>query len=820
AAGKKLGDAKNPLLVSVRSGAKVSMPGMMDTILNLGLNDQTVEGLSAKTKNPRFAYDCYRRFIMMFSDVVFDVPKGEFEEHLHKRKQERGVHSDTELSSSDLKELSGIFKDHFRARAKREFPQDTWEQLCLARDAVFKSWQNPRAISYRKMNKIPDEMGTAVNVQAMVFGNSGDKSGTGVGFTRDPSTGENKFYGEFLINAQGEDVVAGVRTPQPIAQLQQIMPKAYDQLHKITKDLETHYRDIQDFEFTVEDEKLYMLQTRSGKRTGHAAVRIAVEMVKEKLISKHEAILRVDPIQLNQLLHPIFDPAERKKLGAIAKGLNASPGAAAGKAAFTAEKAVELAAKGERVLLVRAETSPDDIEGMAAARGVLTATGGMTSHAAVVGRQMGKPSVVGCSALKVDEHGRKFSVGATTVSEGDYVSIDGTTGEVFAGDVPTRDSDILQILAGTMKPGESETFQFFDTFMKWADEVRTLKVRANADIPRDAKAAVALGAEGIGLCRTEHMFFAPERLPVVQRMILATTEEDRKAALKELLPFQRADFQGLFDVMKGKPVTIRTLDPPLHEFLPKREELMVEVALGKNREENEKLLKRVNELHEFNPMMGLRGCRLGIVFPEITAMQAEAIFEAALDVGDVVPEIMIPLVGTVAELKNQKDVVVKVADEVFKRRGKKLKYLVGTMIEVPRAALVADQIAEEAEFFSFGTNDLTQMTFGYSRDDAGKFLLPYVDKKILPVDPFVSIDQVGVGSLVKGAVEKGRRVRDGMKIGVCGEHGGDPDSVIFFHGAGLDYVSCSPYRLPIARLAAAHAVLKGKSGGKSKKKRK
>jgi pyruvate,orthophosphate dikinase len=820
AAAAKLGDPKKPLLVSVRSGAKVSMPGMMDTILNLGLNDQTVEGLATLTNNPRFAYDCYRRFIMMFSDVVFDVPKGQFEELLHKRKEERGVKSDTDLKAEDLKDLSGQFKAHFKSKAGRDFPQDTWEQLCLARDAVFRSWHNPRAISYRKMNKIPDDMGTAVNVQLMVFGNSGDKSGTGVGFTRDPSTGENKFYGEFLINAQGEDVVAGVRTPQPIAKLKETMPKAYEQLHAITKRLEKHYRDIQDFEFTVQDEKLYMLQTRSGKRTGHAAVRIAVEMVKEKLITREEAILRVDPIQLNQLLHPIFDPSERKKIGAIAKGLNASPGAAAGKAAFTAEKAVEMAAKGERVVLVRAETSPDDIEGMAAAKGVLTATGGMTSHAAVVGRQMGKPSVVGCSALKVDEHGAQASVGTTTISEGDYVSIDGTTGEVFAADVPTRDSEILQILAGKMKPQDSETFQYFDQFMKWADEVRTLKVRANADIPRDAKAAVALGAEGIGLCRTEHMFFAPERLPVVQRMILANTEEERKAALKELLPFQREDFKGLFDVMKGKPVTIRTLDPPLHEFLPKREELMVDVALGKNKEENEKLLKRVNELHEFNPMMGLRGCRLGIVFPEITAMQAEAIFEAALDVGNVVPEVMIPLVGTVAELRNQKEVVVKVAEEVFKRRGKRLKYLVGTMIEVPRAAVVADEIAQEAEFFSFGTNDLTQMTFGFSRDDAGKFLLPYVDKKILPVDPFVSVDQVGVGGLVKGAVAKGRSVRDGMKIGVCGEHGGDPDSVIFFHGAGLDYVSCSPYRLPIARLAAAHAVLRASRNGQAKGKKK
>jgi pyruvate,orthophosphate dikinase len=815
--GYRLGDAKNPLLVSVRSGAKVSMPGMMDTILNLGLNDATVEGLAAKTKNPRFAYDCYRRFLMMFADVVFDVPKGEFEELLHKRKHARKVELDVDLTADDLRDLSGQFKTHFKARAGRDFPQDTWEQLCLARDAVFRSWQNPRAISYRKMNKIPDELGTAVNVQLMVFGNSGDRSGTGVGFTRDPSTGENVFYGEFLINAQGEDVVAGVRTPQPIAKMKETLPKAYAELHAITKRLEKHYRDIQDFEFTVEDEKLYMLQTRSGKRTGHAAVRIAVEMVKEKLISKEEAVLRVDPMQLNQLLHPIFDPAKRKEHSVLAKGLNASPGAAAGRAAFTAEKAVELASKGERVVLVRAETSPDDIEGMAAAKGVLTATGGMTSHAAVVGRQMGKPSVVGCSAIKVDEHGAKFSVGGVTVAEGEHVSIDGTTGEVLLGDVPTRDSDILQVLAGKMKPQESSTFQYFDAFMKWADEFRTLKVRANADIPRDAKTAIALGAQGIGLCRTEHMFFAPERLPVVVRMIMATSEEERKAALRELLPFQRDDFKGLFDTMRGSPVTIRTLDPPLHEFLPKREELMVEVAVGRDKEKNEKLLKRVNELHEFNPMMGLRGCRLGIVFPEITAMQAEAIFEAALDVGNVIPEVMIPLVGHVNELKHQKEIVVRVAEEVFKRRGKRCKYLVGTMIEVPRAAVVADQIAQEAEFFSFGTNDLTQMTFGFSRDDSAKFLLPYVDQKILPVDPFVSVDPQGVGGLVKWAVAKGREVREGLKIGVCGEHGGDPDSVNFFHGAGLDYVSCSPYRLPLARLAAAQAALKEKAGKRKKK---
>jgi pyruvate,orthophosphate dikinase len=817
--GKKLGDPKDPLLVSVRSGAKVSMPGMMDTILNLGLNDQSVLGLAKKTQNERFAWDCYRRFIMMFSDVVFDVSKNEYENLLQKRKDERNVRNDVDLSAQDLKDLAAQFKHHFKSKAGRDFPQDVWEQLCLARDAVFRSWQNPRAIAYRKMNRIPDDMGTAVNVQAMVFGNSGDRSGTGVGFTRDPSTGENTFYGEFLINAQGEDVVAGVRTPQPISKLKDTLPKTYEQLHTITKRLEKHYRDIQDFEFTVQDEVLYMLQTRSGKRTGHAAVRIAVEMVKEKLISKEEALLRVDPMQLNQLLHPIFDPAKRKQHSVLAKGLNASPGAAAGRAVFDAERAVKMAAKGERVLLVRAETCPDDIEGMAASKGVLTATGGMTSHAAVVGRQMGKPSVVGCAAIRVDEHASKFSVGGVTVAEGEFVSIDGTTGEVLLGDVPTRDSDILQILSGKMKPGESEIFGYFDQFMKWADEVRTLKVRANADIPRDAKAAIALGAEGIGLCRTEHMFFAPERLPVVVRMIMATTEEERKAALRELLPFQRDDFKGLFDTMKGKPVTIRTLDPPLHEFLPKREELMVEVAVGHNKTENEKLLKRVNELHEFNPMMGLRGCRLGIVYPEITAMQAEAIFEAALDVGDVIPEVMIPLVGHVNELKNQKEIVVKTAEEVFKRRGKRLKYLVGTMIEVPRAAVVADEIAQEAEFFSFGTNDLTQMTYGFSRDDAGRFLIPYVDKKVLPIDPFVSVDPHGVGGLVQWAVGKGREVRDNLKIGVCGEHGGDPDSVIFFHGAGLDYVSCSPYRLPIARLAAAQAVLRAKGAAKGKKKK-
>ncbi len=817
AAGRKLGDPQDPLLVSVRSGSKFSMPGMMDTVLNLGLNDRTVEGLAARTKNPRFAYDCYRRFITMFASVVLGIGKGEFEHILDGRKKERGAATDVDLSAEDLKDLCRLFKGKFREKAGREFPQDTWEQLCMARDAVFKSWENPRAITYRRMNKIPDDLGTAVNVQTMVFGNTGPRSGTGVGFTRDPGTGEDRFYGEFLLNAQGEDVVAGIRTPQPISGLKDTLPEVFTQLHAITKRLEKHYRDIQDFEFTVQEGKLFMLQTRNGKRTGHAAVRIAVDMVKEKLITKKEALLRVEPLQLNQLLHPIFDPVKRRGFGVLAKGLNASPGAAAGRAVFDADRAVDLASRGERVLLVRAETCPDDIAGMAAAQGVLTATGGMTSHAAVVGRQMGKPSIVGFSAIKVDEHGRSFAAGGTTVKEGDYVSIDGTTGEVLNGDVPTRDSDILQILAGKMKPGESETFRYFDTFMKWADEARTLRVRANADIPRDAKAASMLGAEGIGLCRTEHMFFAEDRLPVVVRMIMATSEEERKAALRELLPFQRSDFKGLFETLRGKPVTIRTLDPPLHEFLPKREQLMVDVALGRNAEENQKLLKRVNELHEFNPMMGLRGCRLGIVFPEITAMQAEAIFEAALDVGDVVPEIMIPLVGHINELRNQKEIVVRVAEEVFARRGKRLPYKVGTMIEVPRAAVVADEIAREAEFFSFGTNDLTQMTFGFSRDDAGKFLSYYVDKKILPGDPFVSIDPQGVGGLIRWAVERGRGARKDLKVGICGEHGGDPDSVRFCHGAGLNYVSCSPYRLPIARLAAAQAALLSRKGGGGKK---
>ncbi len=818
-AGAKFGSVENPLLVSVRSGAKFSMPGMMDTVLNLGLNSKTVEGLARRTKNPRFAYDCYRRFIMMFGNVVFDIDKGEFEELLHARKQERGITSDVDLSAEDLKDLVRAFRTKFQEKTGREFPEDPWEQLALARDAVFASWDNPRAIAYRRMNKIPDNLGTAVNVQLMVFGNTGETSGTGVGFTRDPATGENLFYGEFLLNAQGEDVVAGIRTPRPIVELKDALPGVYKQLHGITKRLEKHYRDIQDFEFTIQDGRLYMLQTRSGKRTGHAAVRTAVDMVREKLITKQEALLRVEASQLNQLLHPVFDAVQRREHKVLAKGLNASPGAASGRAVFEAERAVEMAAKGERVLLVRRETCPDDISGMAAAKGVLTATGGMTSHAAVVGRQMGKPSVVGCQALTVEEDARRLTVGGTTITEGDYVSIDGTTGEVLEGDVPTRDSEILQVLSGKMKPEDSETYRYFSTFMKWADDARRLGVRANADIPRDANVALHLGAEGIGLCRTEHMFFAPERLPIVQRMILATSDEDRRAAVRELLPFQRDDFKGLFEAMRGRGVTIRLLDPPLHEFLPKREELMVDVALQKNLEKNEPLLKRVNELHEFNPMMGLCACRLGILYPEITEMQAEAIFEAALDVGNVIPEVMIPLVGHANELANQKAIVDRVAGEVSKRRGKRVKYLVGTMIEIPRAAIVADEIAREAEFFSFGTNDLTQMTFGYSRDDAGKFLMAYAQRKVLPGDPFVSIDTTGVGALMEVAVAKGRSARPKLKTGICGEHGGDPVSVFFCHKVGLDYVSCSPYRLPIARLAAAQAALQSKSAAKKAKKK-
>ncbi|MFA5793661.1 MAG: pyruvate, phosphate dikinase [Candidatus Brocadiia bacterium] len=804
ATGKKFSDPVNPLLVSVRSGAKFSMPGMMDTILNVGMNDQTVEGLAKLTNNPDFAYDCYRRLLMMFGEVVLEI---EYAKNLG-------------MSEGSNKDKVAKLKKLILERSGKPFPQDPLVQLSMARDAVFRSWRNPRANAYRAMYKIPEEIGTAVNIQTMVFGNLGMTSATGVGFTRNPANGEKKFYGEYLTNAQGEDVVAGIRTPQPITKLADEMPEAFKQLRGITDRLEKHYRDIQDFEFTIEKGKLYMLQTRNGKRTGYAAMRIAVDMVEEKLISIKEAVLRIEPDQINQVLHPIFDLEARKKAKVIAKGLNASPGAASGKAVFNAVDAVHQAQKGERVVLVRMETSPDDVEGMIKARGVLTATGGMTSHAAVVGRQMGKPCVVGCSVIKVSEKHKRFTSGNVTVKEGDFISIDGSTGEVFLGDIKTNDSEIMQVVKGTLAPEKSKMFQDFNKLLSWADKFRTLGVEANADIPRDADMAIKFGAMGIGLCRTEHMFFAPDRLPIVQEMILAETEELRRKALNKLLPLQRDDFFRLFDIMKGYPVTIRMIDPPLHEFLPKREELMVEITTIKfegSREPDEivakeKLLKRVEELSEFNPMMGHRGCRLGITYPEITEMQVRAIIEAACAVAKkgkkVQPEIMIPIVGHVNEIKDQKAIAVRVAEQVMKEQCIRVHYKVGTMIEIPRAALTAEKIALEAEFFSFGTNDLTQMTFGFSRDDAGRFIKYYVANKILPYDPFVSIDEDGVGQLIAMAAAKGRKARKGIRIGICGEHGGDPQSIHFCHKVGLDYVSASPYRVPIARLAAAHAALK------------
>jgi pyruvate,orthophosphate dikinase len=809
AMGKKLGDAKDPLLVSVRSGAKFSMPGMMDTVLNLGLNDETVKGLIAKSGNERFAWDAYRRFIQMFGNVVLNIEKDNFEHILEQKKEERKIHLDVDLTVEDLKDLVKQFKKKVKAITRQDFPEDPHAQLRMSEEAVFKSWNNPRAITYRRLNDIPGDLGTAVNVQAMVFGNMGNTSATGVGFTRNPATGAKEFYGEYLTNAQGEDVVAGIRTPNPIVNLQKEMPKVYKQLRDITSKLEKHYRDVQDFEFTVQENVLFMLQTRTGKRTAQAAVTIAVDMVKEKLISKEEAILRVEPAQLDQLLHPIIDPKAKKNV--IAKGLNASPGAAVGKAVFTADDAVAKAKHG-KVILVRTETNPDDIHGMDAAAGILTARGGMTSHAAVVARGMGTPCVAGCESIKVDEKAGKFSVNGVIVKEGEFITIDGTTGEVMLGSMPT----IEPALTGD-----------FGVLMGWVDKMRTLKVRANADIPRDAKVAREFGAEGIGLCRTEHMFFAEERLPIVQEMILADTVDARENALAKLLPMQRSDFLGLFQEMKGYPVTIRLLDPPLHEFLPKREELMVELevmkATGKGKTPKAmkiaKLLNRVEELHEFNPMLGHRGCRLGIVYPEITRMQARAIFEAAAALAKkktkVVPEVMIPLVGMVAELANQKKIVVEMADKVMKEQKVKIDYMVGTMIELPRAALVADEIAKEADFFSFGTNDLTQTTFGFSRDDAGKFITFYRENGIMEKDPFVAIDQEGVGQLVKMGVEKGRSTKPKLKVGICGEHGGEPSSVEFCHRTGLDYVSCSPYRVPIARLAAAHASIKesGKVSG-------
>ncbi len=797
----KFGDADRPLLVSVRSGSKFSMPGMMDTVLNLGLNDKTINGLIRMSGNERFAWDAYRRFIQMFGNVVMGIEKEVFEHIIHEAKKKKKIHLDIELTAEDLKSMVDKFKAKVKPVAKRDFPQDPWEQLVMARDAVFGSWNNPRAITYRRLNDIPGNLGTAVNVQSMVFGNMGDTSATGVGFTRNPSTGAKEFYGEYLTNAQGEDVVAGIRTPHMIADLEKEMPAVYRQLREITGKLEKHYRDVQDFEFTVQEGTLFMLQTRTGKRTAHAAIKIAVDMVAEGLISKEEAVLRVEPASLDQLLHPIIDP--KAKIEVVCKGLPASPGAASGKVVFTADEAVKQAKK-DKVILVRPETTPDDIHGMDAARGILTARGGMTSHAAVVARGMGKPCVAGCEAIKVDLKAEKFTAGKVTVKAGDFITIDGGTGRVIIGKVQTKDPEVS---------GD------FGTLMKWADEIRTMGVRANADIPRDAKMARQFGAEGIGLCRTEHMFFAEERLPIVQQMILADTTEGREKALAKLLPMQRSDFKGLFESMAGFPVTIRLLDPPLHEFLPKREDLMVEIAVmqAKNAPKaalakKEKLLHRVEELHEFNPMLGHRGCRLGIVYPEITRMQSRAIIEAACDLAKkgkkIVPEIMVPLVGLKKELQNQKELIKATAEEVMKKRGVRIEYLIGTMIELPRAALIADEIAKEAEFFSFGTNDLTQTTFGFSRDDAGKFIGYYTENGILEKDPFQTLDQEGVGLLVAMGVTKGRATKKNLKVGICGEHGGDPASVEFCYRTGLNYVSCSPFRVPIARLAAAQAKLK------------
>jgi pyruvate,orthophosphate dikinase len=823
ATGAKLGDVKNPLLVSVRSGAKFSMPGMMDTILNLGLNDRTVEGLKARTGNGRFAYDSYRRFIQMYGNVVLEIPKDAFEKKFEEVKEARRAHLDTDLDEDALREVVTRYTDVVKVKSGRDFPQDPREQLRGARDAVFRSWNNARAIEYRRIYEIPDSIGTAVNVQAMVFGNTGDRSATGVGFTRNPATGAKEFYGEFLVNAQGEDVVAGIRTPQPIVELEKVMPHAYKQLRQITTRLEKHYRDIQDFEFTIQDDQLYMLQTRNGKRTGYAAVVIATDLVDEKLISPKDAVLQVDPESVSQLLAPVFDPKAWKALPVATKGLPASPGAASGQAVFTADDAVEWTRQGKKVILVRKETVPDDIHGMFVSQGILTATGGMTSHAAVVGRQMGKPSVVGAGALDIREASRSFSVNGQSIKEGDWVSFDGLTGEVKVGQIATKPSEILQVISGEMKPAQSDLYQRFDKLLTWADKFRRLGIRANADQPDQAETAYRFGARGIGLCRTEHMFFGEGRIPIVQRMILADNEADRRKALNELLPLQRGDFYGVFKAMHGNPVTIRTIDPPLHEFLPKREDLMVEIAKlevqgrkGKELEEKQALLRRVEQLHEFNPMLGHRGVRLGITYPEITEMQTRAIIEAACQLAKekikVVPEIMIPLVGHVKELRDQKVVVDRVAAEVMKEQGVKIQYLVGTMIEVPRGATTADEIAGEAQFFSFGTNDLTQLTFGFSRDDIGKFLSAYQDKKILDKDPFATIDTVGVGQLVAMGVEKGRSARTNLKVGICGEHGGDPSSIHFFEKVGLDYVSASPYRIPVARLAAAQAALQVKVG--------
>ncbi|GJQ19865.1 MAG: pyruvate, phosphate dikinase [Bacteroidia bacterium] len=817
------GDPHNPLLVSVRSGARASMPGMMDTILNLGLNDTTIKGLVAKTGNERFAYDCYRRFVQMYGDVVMGlkpVHKDDidpFEAIIEEMKKHKGVHLDTELDAEDLKELVERFKQAIRKHAGTDFPQDPMEQLWGAIGAVFGSWMNERAIAYRRMYDIPSTWGTAVNVQTMVFGNMGEDSGTGVAFTRDPATGENVFYGEFLMNAQGEDVVAGIRTPLPISELAKNDPRIYKQLDAIRTKLEKHYKDVMDIEFTIQQGTLYMLQCRVGKRTAFAAIKIAVDMVVEGLISEKEALRRIEPDQLNQLLRPVFDADQKRKAVAdgqlLAKGLNAGPGAASGRVVFNAADAEEWAKKGEKVILTRIETSPEDIKGMDAAVGILTARGGMTSHAALVARQMGKVCVAGCSALEIDYQSHTMHVNGKTIREGDWISIDGTTGEVLLGKVDTRPSEVQQVLIDkSLDPKNAPIYQEFAKIMKWADKYRRLKIRTNADQPDQALNAIAFGAEGIGLCRTEHMFFGEGKIGPMREMILADTVEDRRAALARLLPLQRKDFEGIFEAMDGRPVTIRTIDPPLHEFLPHDEKSQRELATAMG-VSYEKVHQRVESLHEFNPMLGFRGCRLGIVFPEITEMQARAIFEAAANVKkkgtEVEPEVMIPLVGNVKELSHQEAIVRRVAETVMKEKGVKFRYLVGTMIEVPRGALTADEIAGVAEFFSFGTNDLTQTTLGVSRDDAGRFLAPYVEMEIYARDPFEAIDRPGVGELMKIAVQKGRSARAGIKLGICGEHGGEPSSVAFCHEIGLDYVSCSPFRVPIARLAAARAALTG-----------
>jgi pyruvate,orthophosphate dikinase len=830
--GSKFGDTDNPLLLSVRSGAAISMPGMMDTILNLGLNDDTVQGLVRRTEDERFAYDCYRRFVAMFGDVVLGLKPQEkdeqdpFEVILEAKKEVRKIYYDHELSAQDLKALVQEYKAEIKKKVGVDFPEDPQEQLWGAIGAVFGSWNNPRAIAYRELNAIPDDLGTAVNVQSMVFGNMGKTSGTGVAFTRDPATGADVFYGEYLMNAQGEDVVAGIRTPQPINKrqkgdkdvpsLEEEMPEVYGQLEKIRSKLDRHYRDMQDVEFTIQQGKLWMLQTRAGKRTGLAALRVAVDMVQQGVITKEEALLRVEPAQLNQVLRPIFDLQQKQRAidegKLIAHGLNAGPGAASGKVVFNAPDAEEWAARGEEVLLVRIETSPEDIRGMNAAQGILTARGGMTSHAALVARQMGKVCVAGCGALNIDYKKRQIQVEGHTIKEGDFLSIDGTTGEVILGKIPTRPSEILQVLIEkSMKPEESEIYRYYSELMSWADEVRRLGVHTNADEPDQARIALAFGAEGIGLCRTEHMFFEGDRIDAVREMILAEDKAGREAALAKLLPMQKEDFKGIFRAMGERPVTIRTLDPPLHEFLPHTQEDIDDLA-RKMGISSEKLQTKIQSLHEANPMLGHRGCRLGIVYPEITAMQAQAIFEAACEVAKngtkVHPEVMIPLVGDVRELANQRKVVDEKAQEVFSRYGAQVQYKVGTMIEVPRGALTADQVAQEAEFFSFGTNDLTQTTYGISRDDAGKFLNAYLAADIWDADPFEKLDRIGVGQLMAIAVKKGRSTRPDLKIGICGEHGGEPSSVEFCHQVGLNYVSCSPYRVPIARMAAAHAALK------------